>query len=445
MKTIKYISFAISLLFLTSCDGFLNIIPRGKVIPSTLAEYRNLMNTAYGQSFNDKAICDMRTGDLIIRKVDFEQGVYGDIESWNDVKPKSSTYSFNWAVYYSVIYYANAIIAQKDAIKEGAAEDINQLVGEAYLLRAYLHFILVNLYGQPYTKPGALNTKAVPINSNTDLEKVLSRNTVGEVYDFILSDIDRARKLINKEQWENRYLYRFSTVAVDAFASRLYLYMGKWEEALKASEAVLAKKSTLEDFNAADSKLPNDFQSVEIINSYEAIQSSSTHRACHATASFKAQYTGGIDLRIAKYFGEVADDGHFRITKTDGSSQYHCTFRTGEIYLNAAEAAARKGDLAVAKTYLLKLIEKRYTPAGYTQKQTELATLSQDALITEILKERSRELAFEGHKWFDLRRTARPEIEKTLGGKTFKLSADDPRYTLRIPAEAIDANPNLAN
>ena len=196
MKTIKYISFAISLLFLTSCDGFLNIIPRGKVIPSTLAEYRNLMNTAYGQSFNDKAICDMRTGDLIIRKVDFEQGVYGDIESWNDVKPKSSTYSFNWAVYYSVIYYANAIIAQKDAIKEGTAEDINQLVGEAYLLRAYLHFILANLYGQPYTGGKSLSVSffyrcrrclciaPVPIYGQMGRSSQSIRSRIGEKIDF---------------------------------------------------------------------------------------------------------------------------------------------------------------------------------------------------------------------------------------------------------------------
>ena len=54
---------------------------------------------------------------------------------------------------------------KKDEISEGSQEDINQLVGEAYLMRAYMHFILVNLYGQPYTATGALETKAVPLNS----------------------------------------------------------------------------------------------------------------------------------------------------------------------------------------------------------------------------------------------------------------------------------------
>lgn len=106
---------------------------------------------------------------------------------------------FGWAVYYSVIYYANAIIANKDNIKEGSQEDIDQLVGEAYLLRGYMHFILANLYGQPYTKEGAPETKSIPIKWDLDLEVVLPRNTVKEVYTAILSDIESARGLMHQK------------------------------------------------------------------------------------------------------------------------------------------------------------------------------------------------------------------------------------------------------
>ena len=66
------------------------------------------------------------------------------------------------------------------------------------MLRAYVHFLLVNLYGQPYTKEGALDTKSVPLKLDTDLEKVLKRNTVEEVYTSIQADIDEARKLVTK-------------------------------------------------------------------------------------------------------------------------------------------------------------------------------------------------------------------------------------------------------
>ena len=71
--------------------------------------------------------------------------------------------------------------------------------------------------------------------------------------------------------------------------------------------------------------------------------------------------------------------------------------------------------------------------------------MDKDQLLTEILEERARELAFEGHRWFDLRRTDRPRIERTYRGETYVLEQNDPRYTIRIPNEAIEANPGLAD
>ena len=51
--------------------------------------------------------------------------------------------------------------------------------------------------------------------------------------------------------------------------------------------------------------------------------------------------------------------------------------------------------------------------------------MSQEALLAEIQEERTKELAFEGHRWFDLRRTTRPRIEKVIDGKTYILEKDD--------------------
>ena len=62
-----------------------------------------------------------------------------------------------------------------------------------------------------------------------------------------------------------------------------------------------------------------------------------------------------------------------------------------------------------------------------------------------LIEESALELAFEGHRWFDLRRTTRPRLEKTYSGTTYVLEENDSRYTIRIPSEAIEANPGLAN
>ena len=81
----------------------------------------------------------------------------------------------------------------------------------------------------------------------------------------------------------------------------------------------------------------------------------------------------------------------------------------------------------------------------YAEKKKAVDAMNQADLIKEILEERALELAFEGHRWFDLRRTTRPRIEKILNGQAYLLEQDDSRYTLRIPQSAIAANPGLLN
>lgn len=438
-----YICFALSgSLLLSSCDSFLDIQPTGKVIPNTLSEYRAILTNAYAQPFWDRGTTEIRTNELTLRDNDHDQNYYSEIEKWNDANPVTGTRQFAWSNYYTVIFYANSIINKGNEITEGSQEDIEQLVGEAYLLRGYLHFLLVNLYGQPYTKEGALESKAVPLKLDIDLESIPKRNTVSEIYAAILKDIQSARKLIHHKEWEKRYLYRFSTLSVDAMESRIRLYMGEWQNAYDASELVLSQKLTLEDFNTENVKLPNDFESTEMITAYENV-CYDIEKGLRATPLLLQKYNS-YDLRPAKYFDKADAQNNYPCLKI-GSSQFSCTFRTGEIYLNSAEAAAHLNKLTEARNRLLQLMEKRYTPEGYILKKSEVNAMNQVDLISEILEERARELAFEGHRWFDLRRTTRPRIEKTLDGKTYILEQNDPRYTLRIPQDATDANPDLLN
>lgn len=73
--------------------------------------------------------------------------------------------------------------------------------------------------------------------------------------------------------------------------------------------------------------------------------------------------------------------------------------------------------MPAARTYLLTLIKQRYKAAAYTEKETAINAMGRDELLQEIYDERTRELAFEGHRWFDLRRTTRPRLEKRTVGQ----------------------------
>lgn len=443
---LKYIlSLAVGTLFFTSCDSYLDIQPLGKVIPSTVEEYRELFNQAYSQPTIDKAIADFRSDIAEVRENDTDLSDFNNIQLWNDnTGNSSSTREFGWEVYYSVIYNANVIIENQNKMN-GDAAAAKQLAGEAYLMRAYQYFTLVNLYGQPYTKPGAADTKAVPLNLDTDLEKVLERNTVGEIYAQILKDIDAARSLMNVSNWENRYKYRFSTVSVDALEARVRLYMGDWDAAYTAAGKVLAAKSNLEDFNDAASLMPTSFKSVEAITAGEQIYTSTNTSATRAKGSLIAEYDTINDLRYHKFYTPVSGKTYYTPLKASTSSEFRSTFRTAEFYLIVAETAARTGKTAEARTHLLTLLKHRYTPVGYAAKASAINAMSDAQLLEEALLQRKLELAFEGQRWFDLRRTTRPQIIKTSNGATFTLQQDDPRYTLAIPPSATSANPKLNN
>lgn len=264
-----------------------------------------------------------------------------------------------------------------------------------------------------------------------------------EVYASVQSDIDEARKLITETEWEQRFSYRFNVASVEALQSRVSLYKGEWQEAWDAAEAVLAGKSVLEDLNDAAADVPNSYKSVENIAALEISLSSTINGAALATPDFLALYAEK-DMRLDKYFAAADEDG-FRKSKKAGSNNFLCTFRVGEMYLTAAEAAARMDRLPQARARLLALMQKRYAPEAYPVKAAAVNEMSKEALVKEILDERARELAFEGHRWFDLRRTTRPRLEKVLGGKTYVLEENDARYTLAIPKEALEANPGLLN
>ena len=445
IKNIKLVCVLLCIATLYSCDKYLDIQPVGQVIPRTAKEFRALLAEAYNYVPEDRGLAAFRSDEMLMDAslATEDLNSFKDIWIWNDVSASETTTSFKWREFYRALFTANYTIESENMIEEGTADEVRQLVGESYMLRAYVHFLLVNLYGEPYTHCDPATSKAIPLKLNSDTEAVLTRNTVGEVYSSILSDLVEAEKYLNVDKWELGYNYRFTTLAVNALRSRVYLYMGDWAKSLEASEAVLSVNNQLVDMSSS-TILPNEYNSSENILALEEVMNAQYVRAAKVATSLWKLYGTG-DLRKSKYFKQVTAS-NIQVIK-GGSNQYRCSFRVGEIYLNAAEAALMTGEAAidVARENLLTLMEKRYTANAYATKEAAVNAMGRDEILQEIYNERTRELAFEGHRWFDLRRTTRPRLEKTFGGTSYVLEENDSRYTIRIPSEAIEANPGLAN
>lgn len=439
MKLSKIFMPLIAATALTGCDSFLDIQPVGKVIPTTAGEFRSLITEGYSNVQYDRGLTSFRTDEVLLDATMDANDLssYLDIWRWNDTSSDENTASFSWRTFYHVLFIANYTIESEKLMTDGSGDEIRQMVGEAYMLRALMHFNLVNLYAPAYTTCTPETTKAVPLKLDSDVESVLSRNTVAEVYKSILDDLDSAEEYLNTDTWETGYNYRFNTLSPDAMRSRVYLYMGKWEESLAASERVIAKHPQLSDINT---ELPNAYNSVENIVALEQTMQSQYARTIKINRNFYSKFSS-TDLRRRAYFKQVTTS-NITLVK-GGSNTYSCTFRSGEMYLNAAEAAWHLGQYDDARTYTEKIYAVRYTDGGAAKTAAIEATDDTDVL-DEILEERARELAFEGHRWFDLRRNGQPRMERNYRGETYVLEQGDARYTLRIPAEAITANPGLA-
>ena len=429
-------SLFVSMMF-TSCDNFLDITPTGKVIASTGEEYRAMLTYEYKYFPKDRHMTTVRTDELKFSgsTASSDLDAYLDLWLWKDENPSPTTSYFSWRSYYHAIYIANYIIEHQEEITDASAKTINQLVGEAYMMRAYCHFLLVNLYAEPYTHCTPATTRGVPMMLEADVNAIPGSSSVETIYQQVLSDIAEAEQRLNVTKWDEGENYRFNTISAQALRARTYLYMGRWQEALTAAKAVIAAHGDLEDLNVSSALLPDSYQSAENIVALEQFSSNLSTVINQPSNDFISLYRTG-DQRKSKYF-KRATSTTWTLLKSDG----YCSFRSAEAYLTAAEAAAQLNDLTGAVDLLKPLLQKRLNATAYQDALDLMAPMNQSQLLQEIYDERARELAFEGHRWYDLRRTTQPALTRIYGGQTYTLTPE--KYTMRFPTEAVESNPEI--
>ena len=438
-----YIALLLAIVSFSACDDYLDVKPKDRVIPETAEDFRALITSAYSGVPADKMRITFRTDELKLDNSAWDLSGVKDIFLWNDVNYAANTLEFSYQSFYKVIMYTNHIIDEGVDATKGSVDEINQIVGEAYLLRALMHFNLVNQYAKPYNASTASSDQGIPLSLEIDTEAEYFPNTVEEVYKQITSDIDAAMAKINVDSYETGLNYRFSKIAALALKSRVYLYMGEFAIAKDAALDALDINSDLQDLVADASLAPHKYDAVESILALERVFYTEIESASLVSDKLLALYNQTNDLRFGLYFSDNGG-GDFKPNKGTESSS-NCSFRNAEMYLTIAECAVQADDLDQARSYLNQLKAKRLLVDFYNTEVARIANLNKAELIAEIANERFREFAFEGQRWFDLRRTTQEQINHSYQGESATLQVGDPRYTLRFPQEAVDNNPNLNN
>ena len=148
-----------------------------------------------------------------------------------------------WMVAYKAIYMANTVIASFD---EGKSANGDQLLGEAYFMRALMHLNLVTLYAKPYSH--GRDNIGIPLHISTSNETI-TRAKVGDVYDQIVKDFTKASELMGASRGNKGYPSKDAALGM---LSRVHLYMENWEAVVNTVNTMLAGATPA-------SKLEKDF------------------------------------------------------------------------------------------------------------------------------------------------------------------------------------------
>ncbi len=464
MKKTAYILLAA--LGFASCN-YLEIDPVGKVIPHKVSEYRALLTTGYYNysSFSATTYIGILSDEIgSLDQSQFSDSNEGVALSYNLTwQYGSQMRELPYQDCYRSIFYATAVIDEAmDADADTSGESKEQILGEAYAMRAYLHFALVNLYGQPYNPATASTDRGVPISNNIDIEQKYRPANVAAVYTQILEDIEQAENYLTIENYLNlevteraKLNYRFTRDALQGLKARVMLYMRNWQEAYDAATALLPKYK-LVDFNTTvgTNALPWKATSEEAILAWERPFNGANNDLIYAgllSDEILGLFDSAADKRSSYIGAAYVYDENWNPTligyrPSSRSASDRTSLRIAEMYLIAAEAGSYlTGELDNAKGYLLDLQKMRFSPEGYTAKETAVEAMTAEQFRTEVANDRARELLIEGHRWFDLRRTTQPSITHTSDGQTYTLYQSDSRYTLPFPQSAVNNNPELNN
>ena len=156
----------------------------------------------------------------------YENNVYGD-------NPQTLDLQYFWFASYKIIYGANANIG---SMPEGVDAATDHLLGENYFIRAIAHLNLCNIFATPYTY-GAEKRPDMPgvvLRNSTDCS-VTTRATVGQVYEQIVSDLQKAMDLMKGGTRRGNAGYA-SYEAAAGLLTRVYLYMGEYEKCYQLAE-----------------------------------------------------------------------------------------------------------------------------------------------------------------------------------------------------------------
>ena len=426
----KYLLYIVCFISFTSCGDFLDEYSQDLVVVKTVEDLDEVLlgdvylpNKAPTAFLSSSFVSWLNFLDDDINTVIYRRGgdkwlstkwLYGytnwlqEIGASVDGSVTIASDDSPWVETYYRINIINVILNElKNIDLDDDADELAALriQGECHFQRGLFYFFLVNLYAKAYQPESAGEMLGIPLKLTSYVENEFHRNSVKEVYEQVVKDLILAVDELTRSPQSNPS-FRASRESALLLLSRVYLYMQDWENARKTAKEFLESKNML--VNIAGLSTDQYFMNK---NNEEIIFSQSSQTLVNVLTA------EGGDFCVSRNLYNLYDDKDYRkelyfkknvstdsialnrkYSKKEGEAAPSdgFTLRVAEAYLNMAEACAMLGD-AGANTYLNAL--RRMRIGGYADQN-----YTGDELIGQVREERRKELCFEGHRWFDLRR-----------------------------------------
>jgi tetratricopeptide (TPR) repeat protein len=469
---------------LTACEKQLDIDPYQSVDATTALDSEDKVGSAVVGMYARLDSPNLYGTDLILvpelLAVDNYISFQGSFQNYRQIAARATnsqttTAETIWRTAYQAINQTNLVIDALPVVKD---EDLkSQYEGEARFIRADMHFELVRLYAKQYEPGGANSQLGVPINlvpvkTVEEASTLQPRATVAQVYAQVIEDLKRAIDLLPETNGT-----RASSYTAKALLARVYLQQSNFAEARTLADDVI-KKSGKALSPTLQSVFTNRNSSETLLEIQQNDQNNAgTSNSGLATLFASIGQLGRGDVRVLPAFANLYGSNDARGTaallypgtgsnrpanqlrsgKWTSYGQNIPVIRLGEMYLIRAEANQRLGTSVGASAWQdVNRIRSRSQadsinpiilrgPGGApildANNMPQLNPQARQVSLAEILRERQLELAFEGFRIHDLKRTNTNIFIPAAGSNpasSFPITSD--RLVLPIPLREINVN-----
>lgn len=459
----KIIAFFAAALILTGCDDKLDIVPLGKSTLSTVNDLETLLNTNYTLGRQEKIESLVNNcypeGWKTISQMMANKNTLNYAYLTFDENVDREALTDNSIVYdrlYKYINYMNVIISKADEAT-GDDKKRKEIVAEAHIVRAWMHFLVANLFAKQYDEATIDQLGGVPYVDNTNAQEQKEKQPLKYVYERILEDCadeiiaDMPQKAVINP-------CRGGAELGNAVRALVLFQMKRYPEALAYAEKAMAVNGNIEDRSKA---YATGSWTLDYLadNNYLLVRGDNSNLGDYYGVIVTPEMAGLLDPND---YVKLLDASNGWDSNTYGygpEGAYICSasdvhyniggIRTENMIYTAAECLIRTGKINDGLKMLDRVLEKRrfnYSPLasrGDIATEAQAMKVLQDAKRLEML---TTIYNFLDRKRWNTESAYAKNIVRDLGADgVYTLTPESPLWVFPFPQDCRNFNPTLTS